>query len=148
VVAASPSDRKTADEWSRELGSYSSVGIVGMPNVGKSCLFNTLVGRQLAESANFPFCTIDPNVARVSVPDERLERLASIANSAKITTSQLTFTDIAGLVKGASQGAGLGNRFLNNIREVSVILHVVRCFEDEVVAHVENTINPMRDIEL
>jgi ribosome-binding ATPase YchF (GTP1/OBG family) len=119
-----------------------------MPNVGKSCLFNTLVGRQLAESANFPFCTIDPNVARVSVPDERLERLASIANSAKITTSQLTFTDIAGLVKGASQGAGLGNRFLNNIREVSVILHVVRCFEDEVVAHVENTINPMRDIEL
>lgn len=122
------------------------LGIVGLPNVGKSTLFNSLT-KAGAESANYPFCTIDPNVGVVPVPDERLQKLASLYNSAKITPAVIEFVDIAGLVKGASKGEGLGNQFLSNIREVDAIVHVVRCFDDPNVVHVDGSVNPLRDIE-
>ena len=122
------------------------LGIVGLPNVGKSTLFNSLT-KAGAESANYPFCTIDPNVGVVAVPDERLNKLAALYNSAKITPAGIEFVDIAGLVKGASKGEGLGNQFLANIREVDAIVHVVRCFEDSNIVHVDGSIDPLRDIE-
>ena len=122
------------------------LGIVGLPNVGKSTLFNSLT-KAGAESANYPFCTIDPNVGVVAVPDERLNKLAALYNSAKVTPAVIEFVDIAGLVKGASKGEGLGNQFLANIREVDAIVHVVRCFEDSNVVHVDGNIDPLRDIE-
>ena len=122
-------------------------GIVGLPNVGKSTLFNALTATAVAEAANFPFCTIEPNIGRVSVPDERLEKISNITKSAKIISTQLEFVDIAGLVRGASKGEGLGNQFLANIREVDAIIHVLRCFEDENVTHVEGDIEPIRDAE-
>jgi GTP-binding protein YchF len=122
------------------------LGIVGLPNVGKSTLFNSLT-KAGAESANYPFCTIDPNVGVVTVPDERLNKLAALYNSAKITPAVIEFVDIAGLVKGASKGEGLGNQFLANIREVDAIVHVVRCFEDTNIVHVDGSIDPIRDIE-
>lgn len=124
------------------------VGIVGLPNVGKSTTFNALTKAQNAESANYPFCTIEPNKAIVPVPDSRLAKLAKIVNPERIQYSTVDFVDIAGLVKGASKGEGLGNKFLSNIREVEVILHMVRCFVDENITHVEGTINPLRDIEI
>src|SRR5262245_5859817 len=122
-------------------------GIVGLPNVGKSTLFNALTQTAAAQAANYPFCTIEPNVGDVGVPDERLEKLAAIAKSAQIIPTRLTFVDIAGLVRGASKGEGLGNQFLANIREVDAIAHVVRCFEDGDVTHVEGGVDPIRDIE-
>ena len=122
-------------------------GIVGLPNVGKSTLFNALTETQAAQAANYPFCTIEPNVGQVSVPDDRLEKLAAIAGSAKIIPTQLAFVDIAGLVKGASQGEGLGNQFLANIREVDAIVHVLRCFENDDIQHVENRVDPIADAE-
>ena len=122
-------------------------GIVGLPNVGKSTLFNALTQTAAAQAANYPFCTIEPNVGDVAVPDERLDKLAAIAKSAQIIPTRLTFVDIAGLVRGASKGEGLGNQFLANIREVDAIAHVVRCFEDGDVTHVENRIDPVADIE-
>ncbi len=122
-------------------------GIVGLPNVGKSTLFNALTQTAAAQAANYPFCTIEPNVGEVAVPDPRLETLAKLGKSAEIVPTRLTFVDIAGLVRGASKGEGLGNQFLANIREVDAIAHVVRCFEDEDVTHVEGKINPIADIE-
>src|SRR6187431_1497222 len=123
-------------------------GIVGLPNVGKSTLFNALTQTAAAQAANYPFCTIEPNVGDVGVPDPRLDDLARIANSAQIIPTRLTFVDIAGLVKGASKGEGLGNQFLANIRETDAIAHVVRCFEDPNVVHVANKIDPVDDIEV
>jgi small GTP-binding protein len=123
-------------------------GIVGLPNVGKSTLFNALTETQAAQAANYPFCTIEPNVGQVAVPDERLDRLAAIAKSAKIIPTQLGFVDIAGLVKGASKGEGLGNQFLGNIREVDAIVHVLRCFEDDDIQHVANKVDPIADAEV
>src|SRR5258708_29073388 len=122
-------------------------GIVGLPNVGKSTLFNALTATQAAQAANYPFCTIEPNVGRVAVPDPRLDKLAGIASSAKIINTQLEFVDIAGLVKGASKGEGLGNQFLATIREVDAIAHVLRCFGGE-VTHVEGSVDPLRDAEI
>ncbi|HEX3954421.1 MAG TPA: redox-regulated ATPase YchF [Stellaceae bacterium] len=122
-------------------------GIIGLPNVGKSTLFNALTATQSAEAANYPFCTIEPNVGRVAVPDERLSVCARLAKSAKIVATQLEFVDIAGLVRGASQGQGLGNQFLGHIREVDAIAQVLRCFEDENVVHVEGSVDPIRDAE-
>lgn len=122
------------------------LGIVGLPNVGKSTLFNSLT-KAGAESANYPFCTIDPNIGIVTVPDERLKKLGEIYHSKKVTPAVIEFVDIAGLVKGASKGEGLGNQFLSNIREVDAIVHVVRCFEDANVVHVDGSVNPLRDIE-
>ena len=122
-------------------------GIVGLPNVGKSTLFNALTETAAAQAANYPFCTIEPNVGEVAVPDGRLETLAGLAKSATIVPTRLTFVDIAGLVRGASKGEGLGNQFLANIREVDAIAHVVRCFEDTDVTHVEGRIEPVADIE-
>ena len=122
-------------------------GIVGLPNVGKSTLFNALTQTAAAQAANYPFCTIEPNVGDVAVPDERLETLASIASSKEIIPTRLTFVDIAGLVRGASKGEGLGNQFLANIRECDAIAHVVRCFEDDDITHVEGKIAPVDDIE-
>ena len=124
------------------------VGIVGLPNIGKSTTFNALTKAQNAESANYPFCTIEPNKAIVPVPDDRLNELAKIVNPERIQYSTVDFVDIAGLVKGASTGEGLGNQFLSNIREVEVILHMVRCFEDDNITHVEGKIDPLRDIEI
>lgn len=123
-------------------------GIVGLPNVGKSTLFNALLSTAQAEAANYPFCTIEPNVGRVGVPDDRLEKLAAIAQSGQIIPTQLEFVDIAGLVRGASKGEGLGNKFLSHIREVDAIIYVLRCFEDGNITHVENSIDPMRDAEI
>ncbi|MGZ5936958.1 MAG: redox-regulated ATPase YchF [Rhizomicrobium sp.] len=122
-------------------------GIVGLPNVGKSTLFNALTQTAAAQAANYPFCTIEPNVGDVAVPDPRLEKLASIAKSAELIPTRITFVDIAGLVRGASKGEGLGNQFLANIREVDAIAHVLRCFEDDDITHVEGKINPVSDAE-
>jgi ribosome-binding ATPase len=123
-------------------------GIVGLPNVGKSTLFNAVVANAKAEAANFPFCTIEPNVGVVAVPDERLNVLAKIASSVQIIPARVEFVDIAGLVKGASQGEGLGNQFLSHIREVDAIVHVVRCFENDDIIHVAGSVDPARDIEI
>jgi ribosome-binding ATPase len=122
-------------------------GIVGLPNVGKSTLFNALTETAAAQAANYPFCTIEPNVGNVAVPDERLQKLAAIAGSAKIIETQLGFVDIAGLVRGASKGEGLGNQFLGNIREVDAIVHVLRCFENDDIQHVDNHVDPIADAE-
>ena len=122
-------------------------GIVGLPNVGKSTLFNALTETAAAQAANYPFCTIEPNVGEIAVPDPRLDKLAPLAKSAEIIPTRITFVDIAGLVRGASKGEGLGNQFLANIREVDAIVHVVRCFEDSDVTHVEGKIDPIADIE-
>lgn len=124
-----------------------SCGIVGLPNVGKSTLFNALT-RKMVQAANFPFCTIEPNTGTVPVPDERLEVLSKMSHSKKIVPADITFVDIAGLVKGAAEGEGLGNQFLANIRETDAIIHVVRCFEDEDVIHVAGKVNPLYDIEV
>src|SRR6202043_1222841 len=124
-----------------------SCGIVGLPNIGKSTLFNALTATQAAEAANYPFCTIEPNVGRVAVPDERLAVCARLGKSAKIVPTQLEFVDIAGLVRGASQGEGLGNQFLGHIREVEAIALVLRCFGGSEVAHVEGSVDPIRDAE-
>ena len=122
-------------------------GIVGLPNVGKSTLFNALTATVAAQAANYPFCTIEPNIGRVAVPDPRLAALAAIGKSVKIVPTSLEFVDIAGLVRGAAKGEGLGNQFLANIREVDAIIHVLRCFEDDDVTHVEGSIDPLRDAE-
>lgn len=123
-------------------------GIVGLPNVGKSTLFNALTQTASAEAANYPFCTIEPNIGRVNVPDKRLLELARIAGSKELIHTQLEFVDIAGLVKGASQGEGLGNKFLSHIREVDAIVNVLRCFEDDDITHVEGSVDPLRDAEI
>ncbi len=125
-----------------------SVGIVGLPNVGKSTTFNALTKAQNAQSANYPFCTIEPNKAVVAVPDDRLKELAKIVNPQRVVHSTIEFVDIAGLVRGASKGEGLGNQFLANIKETEIILHIVRCFEDKNITHVEGEVDPIRDIEI
>lgn len=122
-------------------------GIVGLPNVGKSTLFNALTQTSAAEAANYPFCTVDPNVGCVGVPDERLAVLSKLAHSKKVVPTQVEFVDIAGLVKGASQGEGLGNQFLGHIRSTDAILHVLRCFDDADITHVNGGVNPLRDLE-
>lgn len=135
---------KIEDFWTGN--DKMKLGIVGLPNVGKSTLFNSLT-KAGAESANYPFCTIDPNVGVVAVPDERIKLLGELYHTKKVTPAVIEFVDIAGLVKGASKGEGLGNQFLANIREVDAIVHVVRCFEDSNIVHVDGSINPLRDIE-
>jgi len=122
-------------------------GIVGLPNVGKSTLFNALTASKNAQAANFPFCTIDPNIGIVDVPDERLDQLSKLSNSKKKIFTNITFVDIAGLVKGASKGEGLGNKFLSHIREVDAIIHLVRCFDSSEITHVNSEINPLNDLE-
>jgi len=122
-------------------------GIVGLPNIGKSTLFNALTRTAAAQAANYPFCTIEPNAGEVAVPDPRLNKIAAIAKSANIVPTRISFVDIAGLVRGASKGEGLGNRFLAAIREVDAVVHVLRCFEDHDVTHVEGRINPPADVE-
>ena len=123
-------------------------GIVGLPNVGKSTLFNALTNSSKAQAANFPFCTIDPNVGIVPVPDERLNNLSKVSNSKKIINTTISFVDIAGLVKGASKGEGLGNKFLSHIREVDAIVHMIRCFDSEDIQNVNPTVDPIRDLEI
>ena len=124
------------------------IGLVGLPNVGKSTTFNALTKAQNAQSANYPFCTIEPNKAIVPVPDNRIDELSKLINPEKVQYATVDFVDIAGLVKGASKGEGLGNKFLGNIRETEVILHIVRCFEDGNIVHTEGSIDPIRDIEI
>ena len=124
------------------------VGIVGLPNVGKSTMFNALTKSKNAEAANFPFCTIEPNVGVVSVPDERIEKISKIATSKKTIPTLITFVDIAGLVAGASKGEGLGNKFLSHIREVDAIVHLLRCFESDEIQNVNKTVDPVRDFEI
>ena len=123
-------------------------GIVGLPNVGKSTLFNALTNSNKAQAANFPFCTIDPNIGVVSVPDYRLENLAKISKSKKIIPTTISFVDIAGLVKGASKGEGLGNKFLSHIREVDAVIHMIRCFDSSDIQNVNPTVDPVRDLEI
>ena len=123
-------------------------GIVGLPNVGKSTLFNALTNSSKAQAANFPFCTIDPNIGVVPVPDERLERLSKISNSKKIINTTISFVDIAGLVKGASKGEGLGNKFLSHIREVDAVIHMIRCFDSDDIENVNSTVDPIRDMKI
>jgi len=130
------------------LSAKLQTGIVGLPNVGKSTLFNALVGSQAAQAANFPFCTIEPNVGIVNVPDTRLDQLGVINNSEKVVAATMEFVDIAGIVKGASEGEGLGNKFLTNIRMTDAIVHVVRCFVDDDIIHVDGTVDPKRDMEI
>ena len=144
-LAVNPAREKTDKTGDGVMGF--KCGIVGLPNVGKSTLFNALTQTAAAQAANYPFCTIEPNVGDVGVPDTRLDALAEIAGSAQIIPTRLTFVDIAGLVRGASKGEGLGNQFLANIREVDAIAHVVRCFEDTDITHVEGKIDPVADIE-
>ena len=122
-------------------------GIVGLPNVGKSTLFNALTASKNAEAGNFPFCTIDPNIGIVDVPDERLDQLSRLSSSKKKIFTNITFVDIAGLVKGASKGEGLGNKFLSHIREVDAIIHLIRCFDSAEITHVNSEINPLNDLE-
>ncbi|GAM22612.1 hypothetical protein SAMD00019534_057870 [Acytostelium subglobosum LB1] len=137
-----------ASYFVRTRGSCKSAGIVGLPNIGKSTLFNALTSSQAAMAANFPFCTIDPNIGLVTVPDERLDHISKMLNTKSKVTTQLEFVDIAGLVKGAADGEGLGNKFLANIRQVSLIVHLVRCFEDINITHVHNgELSPVKDIE-
>lgn len=140
--------RGVSNEPNKEGQMSLAVGIVGLPNVGKSTTFNALTRAQNAQSANYPFCTIEPNKALVNVPDERLYELAKIAKPQRILHSVIEFVDIAGLVRGASKGEGLGNKFLSNIRECEMILHIVRCFEDGNITHTEGGVNPVRDIEI
>ena len=123
-------------------------GIVGLPNVGKSTLFNALTASKNAEAANFPFCTIDPNVGLIPVPDKRLDNLSKVSKSKKIINTTISFVDIAGLVKGASKGEGLGNKFLSHIREVDAIIHMIRCFDSDDIQNVNPTVNPIRDLEI
>ena len=123
-------------------------GIVGLPNVGKSTLFNALTDSSKAQAANFPFCTIDPNIGMVPVPDKRLNNLAKVSKSKKIINTTISFVDIAGLVKGASKGEGLGNKFLGNLSNVDAIIHLVRCFEDNDITHVNNKVSPIDDIKV
>ena len=123
-------------------------GIVGLPNVGKSTLFNALTNSSKAQAANFPFCTIDPNVGVVPVPDERLNNLSNVSKSKKIINTTISFVDIAGLVKGASKGEGLGNKFLSHIREVDAIIHMIRCFDSDDIQNVNPTVDPIRDLEI
>ena len=123
-------------------------GIVGLPNVGKSTLFNALTNSSKAQAANFPFCTIDPNIGIVPVPDSRLNNLAKISKSKKTINTTISFVDIAGLVKGASKGEGLGNKFLSHIREVDAIIHMIRCFDSDDIQNVNSTLNPIRDLEI
>ena len=123
-------------------------GIVGLPNVGKSTLFNALTNSSKAQAANFPFCTIDPNVGVVPVPDERLSKLSKVSNSKKIINTTISFVDIAGLVKGASKGEGLGNKFLSHIREVDAVIHMIRCFDSDDIQNVNPDVNPVRDLEI
>jgi GTP-binding protein YchF len=130
------------------LAMSLNCGIVGLPNVGKSTLFNALVGSETAQAANFPFCTIEPNVGKVNVPDDRLARLGEIHASVKVVPAVMEFVDIAGIVKGASTGEGLGNKFLTNIRMTDAIVQVVRCFVDDDIIHVDGSVDPMRDIEV
>ena len=125
-----------------------SIGLVGLPNVGKSTTFNALTKAQNAEAANYPFCTIEPNKATVPVPDARIDELVKIVKPERVQYSTLDFVDIAGLVKGASKGEGLGNKFLSNIRETEVILQIVRCFEDDNIVHTEGRIDPLQDVEI
>jgi GTP-binding protein YchF len=124
------------------------IGIVGLPNVGKSTIFNALIQANKAEVANYPFCTIEPNMGIVNVPDERLYKIYELEKTKLVTPATIKFIDIAGLVKGASRGEGLGNQFLSYIRQVSAIAHVIRCFEDEKISHVEGYIDPLRDAEI
>ena len=147
LVIAAWADYRAANQFSGTIMGFKC-GIVGLPNVGKSTLFNALTETQAAQAANYPFCTIEPNVGQVAVPDPRLDKLAVVAGSAKIIPTQLAFVDIAGLVKGASQGEGLGNQFLGNIREVDAIVHVLRCFENDDIQHVENRVDPVADAEV
>ena len=140
----------TSRRLSQQLGWTAKLqtGIVGLPNVGKSTLFNALLQKATAEAANFPFCTIEPNTGIVSVPDPRLDVLAKLASSVKVVPATMEFVDIAGIVKGASEGAGLGNKFLANIRECDAIIHVVRCFQNDDIIHVDGSIDPVRDMDV
>ncbi|KAF2077164.1 hypothetical protein CYY_001549 [Polysphondylium violaceum] len=145
--AGNANEKVKASVFVKSRGSVKSVGIVGLPNIGKSTLFNALTSSNAAMAANFPFCTIDPNIGKVFVPDERLDLISKLLKTQSKVGTQLEFVDIAGLVKGAAEGEGLGNKFLGNIRNVSLILHLVRCFEDKDITHVSEEIDPVRDIE-
>jgi ribosome-binding ATPase len=147
LIPRAPACKASAVQHGKDIAMGFRMGIVGLPNVGKSTLFNALTRTAAAQAANFPFCTIEPNVGEVAVPDARLDRLAAIAQSKQIIPTRMTFVDIAGLVRGASKGEGLGNQFLANIRECDAIAHVLRCFEDGDITHVEGRIDPVADAE-